>query len=82
LQESEEPKRFPPSDNALEPHYTVQQVSKLWQLDEQMVRKIFRNEPGVVSLGSSEGRYRRAYKTLRIPESMMLRVHRRMRKAS
>jgi hypothetical protein len=64
-----------PDIRMVEPHYTVQQVSKLWHRDEKMVRKIFRNEPAVVSLGSGEWRYRRAYKTLRIPESIMVRVH-------
>lgn len=68
-------------DAALERHYTVQEISEIWHLDEKMVRRIFGNEPGVVSIGSDEGRFRRTYRTLRIPESVLLRVHRRMRKA-
>jgi hypothetical protein len=81
LQEEDQKKTPPANDSAFERHYTVQEVSELWHLDAKMVRKIFANEPGVVSLGSDEGRYRRAYKTLRIPESVMLIVHRKMRKA-
>jgi hypothetical protein len=56
-------------------------VSEIWNLDEKMIRRIFGDEPGVVSIESEESRYRRAYRTLRIPESVLLRVHRRMRKA-
>jgi len=69
------------ADAALERHYTVKEVSEIWNLDEKMIRRIFGDEPGVVSIESEEGRYRRAYRTLRIPESVLLRVHRRMRKA-
>ncbi len=82
LQGDEQRKKPPTNDSALERHYTVQEVSQLWHLDAKMVRRIFSNEPGVVSLGSGEGRYRRAYKTLRIPESVMLIVHRKMRRVS
>jgi hypothetical protein len=69
------------ADAALERHYTVKEISEIWHLDEKMVRRIFGNEPGVVSIGSEERRYKRAYKTLRIPESILMRVHRRMRRA-
>ena len=82
LQEQEQGKKPPVNETALERHYTVKEVSELWHLDAKMVRKIFANEPGVVSLGSGESRYRRSYKTLRIPESVMLMVHRKMRRAS
>jgi len=68
-------------DSALERHYTVKEVAEMWRLDEKMIRRIFGNEPGVVSIGSSESRFRRAYRTLRIPESVLLRVHRRLRRA-
>ncbi len=70
------------ADAALERHYTVKEISEIWNLDEKLVRRIFGSEPGVVSIGSDDSRHRRAYRTLRIPESVVLRVHRRMRKAS
>ena len=82
LQEDEQAKKPPVNDSAFEKHYTVKEVSELWHLDAKMVRKIFANQPGVVSLGSCESRYRRPYRTLRIPESVMLIVHRKMRRAS
>lgn len=68
-------------ETALERHYTVKDVAEMWQLDEKMIRRIFCDEPGVVSIGSDESRFRRAYRTLRIPQSVLVRVHRRLRKA-
>lgn len=68
-------------DTALERHYTVKEVAEMWQLDEKMIRRIFGDEPGVVSIGTDESRFRRAYRTLRIPQSVLVRVHRRLRKA-
>jgi hypothetical protein len=68
-------------ETALERHYTVKEVAEMWQLDEKMIRRIFGDEPGVVSIGSDENRFRRAYRTLRIPQSVLVRVHRRLRKA-
>lgn len=60
---------------ALERHYTVPEICKLWHLDEKTIRKIFEQEPGVISFGSAETRYKRKYVSLRIPESTLLRVH-------
>ena len=75
-------KKGPASDDsALERHYTVKEVAEMWHLDEKMIRRIFGDEPGVVSIGSNESRFRRAYRTLRIPESVLVRVHRRLRRA-
>lgn len=82
LREDEQGKKPPLNDTAFERHYTVKEVSELWHLDAKMVRKLFANEPGVVSLGSCESRYRRPYRTLRIPESVMLAVNHKMRRIS
>lgn len=75
-------RKGPASEEAtLERHYTVKEVAEMWHLDEKMIRRIFGDEPGVVSIGSNESRFRRAYRTLRIPESVLVRVHRRLRRA-
>jgi hypothetical protein len=58
---------------ALERHYTVSEICELWHLNEKTVRKIFEQEPGVVSFGSTESRYKRRYISLRIPESALVR---------
>jgi hypothetical protein len=43
---------------------------------------MFENEPGIIIFGNTGNLRKRRYLTLRIPESVMLRVHRRLRKAS
>jgi hypothetical protein len=52
-----------------EPHYTVAQLAEMWQLDAKIVRGWFRHAPGVLRTGEQR-------KSLRIPRSVMERVHR------
>lgn len=66
---------------ALEKHFTITEVSKLWQLSEDTIRKIFRDEPGVLKIGSAEKRFKRGYVVLRIPETVLQKVHAGLRKA-
>jgi hypothetical protein len=66
-------------DLALEKHYSVWELAQLWGLSEKTIRRMFVDEPGVVKWGHEEGRFKRAYMTLRIPESVVQRVHRRLR---
>lgn len=65
---------------ALEKHYSVTEIAKLWGLSENTIRRMFMGEPGVVEWGGEETRFKRAYKTMRIPESVLQRVHRRLAK--
>src|SRR5436190_14300271 len=60
-------------------HYSVAELGKLWNLSEKTIRRIFENEPGVLQWGKTETTSRRTYMTLRIPETVALRVHRRLR---
>jgi hypothetical protein len=69
-------------DLANEKHYSVAELAKLWKLSERTIRRMFENEPGVLCWGSSERRFKRGYKTLRFPETVMRRVHRQLRIAS
>jgi hypothetical protein len=71
-----------PIDLAVERHYSIQELAVLWNLSEKTVRRLFENEPGVIEIGSAEARFRRAYVTRRIPESVAQRVHRRLRKSA
>jgi len=60
-------------------HYTVAEIASLWSLSDEAVRGIFQNEPGVLVLGDQKPRGRkRRYTTLRIPEFVIERVHRRL----
>ena len=62
---------------ALERHYSVAEVAERGALSEKTVRRMFEDEEGVLHWGTLETRYKRGYRTLRIPESVLLRVHRK-----
>lgn len=59
-----------------ERHWTIAEVSATWNLSKDAVRKMFQDEPGVLVLGGSTGGGKRRYTTLRIPQSVVERVHR------
>ena len=59
----------------LERHYSVGEIAERWGLSEKTIRRMFENEEGVLQWGSPETRRKRGYTTLRIPESVLLRVH-------
>jgi hypothetical protein len=60
---------------ALEKHYSVSEVAEFWGVSVDLVRSLFRQEPDVLALDRTK---RGKYITLRIPESVMIRVHRRL----
>ena len=65
-----------PSRGSMEQHFSVAQVAERWGLSEDTVRRLFENEPGVLVIEPPRGRHsRRRYRTLRIPESVVERVH-------
>jgi hypothetical protein len=66
------------SSSALEPHFSIADVAALWNLSDDVVRDIFRHEDGVLGIGTVSSRGKRRYMTLRIPASVLERVHRQM----
>lgn len=70
-----------PPGSAFEQHYSVQQVAKMWGLGVDVVRRMFEFEDGVLRFGSPERLHKRRYFTLRIPESVLRRVHRKLSSA-
>jgi hypothetical protein len=68
--------------SAIERHFTVLEVSELWQLHPDTVRKMFRDQPGVLKIGGKERRGKQGYVTLRIPESVLARIHAERTKAA
>lgn len=71
------PATAPPA--ALERHYTVAEVAQQWGWSETKVREVFREEAGVLQTKLRTLRPRkRENVTLRIPESVLLRVHARL----
>jgi len=63
---------------ALERHFTPDELAQLWTLSADTVRRLFEYEPGVLVIEHAKAKNRRRYRTFRIPESVALRVHRRM----
>jgi hypothetical protein len=61
-----------------ERHYAVIEVAEMWNLSPDKVREIFEHEPGVLVIGDRKPRYKRRYLTLRIPQTVLLRVHNRL----
>ena len=61
-----------------ERHFSVAEVASLWNLSPDAIRDLFHDEPGVLVLGEQGSRHARRYTTLRIPESVLQRVHRRL----
>jgi hypothetical protein len=66
------------AESALERHFSIKEIAELWGLCENSVRELFKEEPGVIRIQRPRSRYKRAYTTLRIPMSVLDRVHRRM----
>ena len=62
---------------AIERHFKPKQLGELWGLDESTIRRLFEDTPGVLRIGKSDRRDgKRDYVSLRIPESVAMRVHR------
>lgn len=63
---------------AAEVHYLVGELSALWRYSPKTIRGIFKNEPGVISVGHEEACHKRGYRTMSIPASVAERVHRQL----
>src|SRR6266478_5713602 len=61
-----------------ERHYGVVEIAQLWNLSTDKVRELFENEPGVLVIGERSPRHKRRYVTLRIPQTVLERVHLRL----
>ncbi len=68
---------MPAQETAFERHYSVEELAECWKMSRDFVRRLFLREPGVVVFYNQRPG-RRVYRTLRIPESVAVRVHRRM----
>jgi hypothetical protein len=63
---------------AFERHYTIAEIAAFWSLSEDTVRDMFLSEPGVLVVARHKPGNRRPYRTIRIPESIALRVHQKL----
>jgi len=64
--------------SAVERHYSPKEVAEMWAVSEDTVKRTFEAEPGVLILGDATGnKAKRRHRTIRIPESVLERVHTR-----
>jgi hypothetical protein len=69
---------YNPSTTVEEKHFTPESLGTSWGLSADTVRRLFEKEPGVLVITRQRNRAARRYRTLRIPESVAARVHRRL----
>lgn len=61
-----------------ERHFTPSELGELWNLSEATIRRAFESEPGVLIFENPARNPNRRRRTLRIPESVALRVYERL----
>lgn len=66
--------------DALERHYSLHEVAKLWGISREYARRLFRGRPGVLHLRKPGLSKRREYITLRIPASVLQEAPRELSK--
>jgi len=57
-----------------EKHFTPQQIAVLWGRSARFIRELFQDEPGVQKVDRPERMHKRCYSSIRIPESVVIRV--------
>jgi hypothetical protein len=62
---------------AFERHYSPQDLAEVWGVSADTIRGLFEKESGVLVIERGTKTRARRYRTMRIPESVALRVHRR-----
>jgi hypothetical protein len=60
-----------------EHHFRVKDLAAMWGLSPAAIRRLFRDEPGVLRYGRPKKGHQRDYASLRIPLSVAERVYRR-----
>ena len=61
-----------------ERHYTIQEIAEMWKLFGTIIGDLFQEEPGVLRAELPRTRFKRGYTTIRVPETVLRRVHSRM----
>jgi hypothetical protein len=64
-----------PNDEVSQRHWSVAEIATAWNLSGDSVRRLFSREPGVLVIGREIKGSKRRYTTLRIPQSVVDRVH-------
>jgi len=61
-----------------ERYYAVAEIAEMWNLSADKIRELFENERDVLVIGERSPRHKRRYVTLRIPQTVLERVHLRL----
>jgi hypothetical protein len=64
----------------IERHFTATDVADMWKFDVETIRRLFDDEPGMVVLQTPIKKGKRPYRTIRIPQTVLDRVHRRLQR--
>ncbi len=59
-----------------ERHHTVQELSKIWGISYEALRRKLLTVPGVLLFEQPRGKYDRPYVTIRVPESVAMNLYR------
>ncbi|MEI9972437.1 MAG: hypothetical protein WDO73_10515 [Ignavibacteriota bacterium] len=65
---------------SIERHDSAGEIADIWGLNVETIRRVFDREPGVVVLQGPVKKGRRPYKTIRVPQTVLDRVHRRLQR--
>jgi hypothetical protein len=59
----------------LQKHFSPEEVAEMWGCSPNTIRRMFAGHPQVLEYGSPETRFKRKRVIMRIPESLLIRVH-------
>jgi hypothetical protein len=66
---------MPTDSTTLERHYRVGELAKLWSLGRETVRKLVKDDPGVIKIRMGPKKSHTVYS---VPESAAKRIHTRL----
>jgi hypothetical protein len=66
---------MPDDATPFERHYRISELSRLWGLGRETVRRIVKDDPGVVKIRMGKNRKHTTYS---IPEAVARRIHTRL----
>ena len=62
-------------NGAFEKHYRIGELARLWGLGRETVRKLVKDDPGVIKIRMGR---KRVHTTYSVPESAARRIHTRL----
>ncbi len=65
----------PQAKSAFERHYRIGELARLWGIGRETVRKLVKDEPGVLKIRNGS---RKTHTTYSVPESAAERIHTRL----